>query len=77
MTTTQHTNIYPSSIYVDKETMSGTPVFAGTRVSIKSLFDWLETESLEEFLENFPSVKREQTLEVLHYAENLVLNPIQ
>ena len=70
----QPINIYPPSIYVDKETLSGTPVFTGTRVSVKSLFDWLETESLEDFLENFPSVKREQTLEVLHYAEKLVLN---
>lgn len=73
-TTTLLNNIYPPSIFVDKETLSGTPVFAGTRVSVKSLFDWLETESLDEFLENFPSVKREQALEVLHYAESLLMN---
>jgi uncharacterized protein (DUF433 family) len=70
----QYTNINLSSICVDKETMNGTPVFTGTRVPIKSLFDWLETERLEDFLENFPSVKREQALEILHYAENLLLN---
>jgi len=38
--------------------MSGTAVFNGTRVPIRSLFDWLETETLAEFLENFPSVKK-------------------
>ncbi|HFA51164.1 MAG TPA: DUF433 domain-containing protein [Bacteroidetes bacterium] len=53
------------SITIDKEVLSGTPVFTGTRVPVKSLFDWLETEPLNEFLENFPSVKKEQALEVL------------
>jgi len=45
-------------IYIDSEIMNGTPVFMGTRVPVHSLFDWLETESLDEFLENFPSVSR-------------------
>ncbi|MEY4902296.1 MAG: hypothetical protein RLZZ292_111 [Bacteroidota bacterium] len=58
---------------IDKEILSGIPVFTGTRVPIKSLFDWLETETLEDFLENFPSVTRLHALEVLHYAENLLL----
>jgi len=62
-------------INIDPEIMSGTPVFYGTRVPIQSLFDWLETESLDEFLENFPSVKREQAIEVLHIAEELVTSP--
>jgi uncharacterized protein (DUF433 family) len=59
----------------DPDLMGGTPVFAGTRVPIKSLFDWLETEMLDEFLENFPSVSREQTLEVLHMAEHRHISP--
>lgn len=59
----------------DPELMGGTPVFAGTRVPIKSLFDWLETETLDEFLENFPSVSREQALEVLHLAEHRLISP--
>ncbi len=51
------------------EILSGAPVFVGTRVTIRSLFDYLEGgESLEEFLRQFPSVKREQTLAVLDAA---------
>lgn len=51
--------------------LSGTPVFAGTRVPIKNLFDYLETgETLEEFLIAFPSVRQEQALEVLELAEH-------
>lgn len=60
-------------ITIDPEIVSGTPVFTGTRVPVKSLFDWLETETLDEFLENFPSVSREHALAVLHLAEKLVL----
>ncbi|MFP4096767.1 MAG: DUF433 domain-containing protein [Bacteroidota bacterium] len=60
-------------ITTDPEILSGTPVFTGTRVPVQSLFDWLETESLDEFLENFPSVHREHALAVLHKAEKLIL----
>jgi uncharacterized protein (DUF433 family) len=62
-------------INIDPEIMSGTPVFCGTRVPVQSLFDWLETETLDDFLENFPTVSREQALEVLHFAERLVTSP--
>lgn len=62
-----------SLITIDPEIVSGTPVFTGTRVPIKSLFDWLETETLDEFLENFPSVSRAQALGVLRLAETLVI----
>ena len=62
-------------INIDPEILGGTPVFYGTRVPIQSLFDWLETETLDEFLENFPSVKREQAIEVLHIAEGLITSP--
>lgn len=61
-------------INIDPEIMSGTPVFTGTRVPIHTLFDWLETEMLDEFLNNFPSVSREQALEVLKLAEKFVTN---
>lgn len=48
-------------IEVDPEKMGGTPVFFGTRVPIQNLFDCLEGgESLDEFLEQFPTVTREQ-----------------
>jgi uncharacterized protein (DUF433 family) len=46
---------------VDPERIGGTPCFAGTRVPIKNLFDYLETgDSLETFLDDFPTVSREQ-----------------
>lgn len=60
-------------INIDPEIMSGTPVFSGTRVPVKNLFDYIETgETLESFLEDFPSVKREQALKLLEIAEKLV-----
>jgi uncharacterized protein (DUF433 family) len=43
------------AINIDPEIMGGTPVFNGTRVPVESLFQWLKTETLEEFLANFPS----------------------
>lgn len=61
-------------INIDPEIMSGTPVFKGTRVPIKNLFDYLETgESLETFLEDFPSVKKEQAITLLETAEKLLI----
>lgn len=56
-------------ITVDPEIHSGTPVFAGTRVPIKVLFDHLEAgDPLEVFLEDFPSVSREMAIAVLEQA---------
>ena len=53
----------------DPEILSGTPVFVGTRVPVRSLFDYLESgDTLDEFLHQFPSVKREQTIAVLDAA---------
>ncbi len=53
----------------DPEIMSGAPCFAGTRVPIKNLFDYLEGSStLEDFLEDFPTVSREQAVAVLETA---------
>ncbi|HEY0322561.1 MAG TPA: DUF433 domain-containing protein [Pyrinomonadaceae bacterium] len=52
----------------DPEKMSGTPVFAGTRVPVKNLFDYLEGgDSLDVFLDDFPTVTREQALGVLEF----------
>ena len=51
-------------VEVDPEKMGGTPCFTGTRVPIKHLFDYLEGgDSLEEFLDQFPTVNREQAQE--------------
>jgi uncharacterized protein (DUF433 family) len=60
-------------ITISPEVLCGTPVFKGTRVPIQSLFDHLESGvSLDEFLEDFPSVSREQAAKVLALAENLL-----
>ncbi len=64
--TTQSTNIIS-----DPEILGGTPVFAGTRVPVKTLFDYLEDDySQSEFLEYFPTVHRELALAVLEEAEH-------
>ena len=61
-------------IEVDPEKMSGTPVFTGTRVPINHLFDYLEaSDSLDEFLNDFPTVKREQALGVLELMRERLL----
>jgi uncharacterized protein (DUF433 family) len=57
----------------DPEILSGVAVFVGTRVPVKSLFDYLEGgETIKEFLHQFPSVKREQALAVLDMAYKTV-----
>ncbi len=53
----------------DPDVLSGTLVFLGTRVPVRSLFDYLEGgDSIEEFLRQFPSVKKEQAIAVLDVA---------
>lgn len=60
-------------VSVDPEVLGGTPVFKGTRVPIKSLFDYIEGgDSLEEFLHQFPSVRRDQAIGVLELARSAV-----
>jgi uncharacterized protein (DUF433 family) len=59
-------------VTVDPEIMHGTPVFKGSRVPIDTLFDYLATgDSLEEFLEDFPSVKREYAEMAIKYARRM------
>jgi len=56
-------------ITVDPNIVSGTPVFRGTRVPVQTLFDYLADGcTLEEFLDNFPTVKREDAIQVLEQA---------
>jgi len=59
-------------INIDNEILHGTPVFKNTRVAVQTLFDYLEESSLEEFLEGFPSVKREQAEKVIEIAGKLI-----
>ncbi len=57
-------------ISIDPEVMSGTAVFAGTRVPIQTIFDYIEAgDDLEVFLEDFPSVTKEAALNVLEMAK--------
>ena len=54
----------------DAEILGGEPVFIGTRVPVKSLFDHLEAgDSIEDFLDGFPSVKREQVIALLEESK--------
>jgi uncharacterized protein (DUF433 family) len=62
------------AIVRDPEVMHGTPVFRGTRVPVQTLFDYLENgESLDEFLEGFPTVGRELAIQVLEESKALRL----
>lgn len=57
-------------VSIDPEIMSGTPVFAGTRVPVQNLFDYIEGgEDLNEFLDDFPSVTKAAALFVLEMAK--------
>ena len=62
-----------SVIQSDPETLGGTPVFAGTRVPVKNLLDYLAAgDSLDTFLDHFPSVSREQAVAALEVAKELL-----
>jgi len=61
----------------DPDVLGGEPVFAGTRVPAKSLFDHLEAgDSIEQFLEGFPSVKREQVIAVIEAGKLRMLEMV-
>ena len=62
-----------SVVRSDPEILGGSPVFAGTRVPVKNLLDYLAAgDSLETFLDHFPSVTREQAVAALEYAKDLL-----
>ena len=63
-------------ITIDPEILGGAPVFKGTRVPVKTLFEYLENDySVEEFLECFPSVNRDLVNKVLERSEQVLLSP--
>jgi uncharacterized protein (DUF433 family) len=63
-------------ITVDRDILGGTPVFKGTRVPVKTLFEYLENNyTLDEFLECFPSVTREMARRLLESSESALLAP--
>jgi uncharacterized protein (DUF433 family) len=58
----------------DPEVMHGTPVFRGSRVPVQTLFDYLENgDSLDEFLEGFPTISRDLAIQVLEECKELRL----
>ena len=65
-----------SVIVSDPEILGGTPCFRGTRVPAGSLIDYLEAgDTLDEFLDNFPSVSREAAIAALEEAKALLTSP--
>jgi uncharacterized protein (DUF433 family) len=64
-------------VHSDPEILGGTPVFVGTRVPLQNLIDSLEGgESIEDFLDGFPSVKREQVLAVIEAGKVAILESV-
>jgi uncharacterized protein (DUF433 family) len=67
-------------VHSDPDILGGTPVFVGTRVPVRTLLDYLEAgEPLSEFLEDFPSVTREQAVAALQLAKQMLVvhaNPV-
>ena len=60
-------------IHSDPDILGGTPVFVGTRVPMRTLLDYLKAgDSLEVFLDHFPSVSREQTIAALELAKEML-----
>ena len=63
-------------IHSNPEVLGGTPVFTGTRVPVRSLFDHLGAgDSIDDFLEGFPSVRRDQVIALLEISQERVLEP--
>ena len=61
-------------VHSDPDILGGTPVFAGTRVPVQALLDYLEAgDSLDRFLDHFPSVSREQAVAALELAKSLLV----
>lgn len=61
-------------VHSDPAIMGGTPVFVGTRVPLQTLIDYLEAgDPLGEFLEDFPTVSREQAIAALHQAKDALI----
>lgn len=65
-------------ISIDASIMSGTPVFSGTRVPVRTLFDYIaDGSTLDEFLRNFPTVSREQALKLLDFVTSSLVFGVQ
>jgi uncharacterized protein (DUF433 family) len=64
-----HVSVKRKLVTADPQVMGGTPCFAGTRVPVRTLLDYLEAgDSMDEFLEGFPTVSRQQVIGFLEIA---------
>ena len=64
-------------ITIDKDVLGGAPVFKNTRVALKTLFDYLEDESLDEFLRGYLSITREQAETIIQLAAEKFLTTLK
>lgn len=68
-------NMNSKAIESSREILGGTPVFVGTRVPVQTLIDYLQAgDSIDDFLNDFPTVTREQVIEVLEAAKTQLLS---
>ena len=70
--------VSPNGVIVrDPDILGGTPVFRGTRVPFQALLDYIEGgQTLDDFLEDFPTVAREMAVDALEHAKSLVVNQL-
>ena len=72
--TAEQKNRLDQAVWVNPQRMSGTPCFRGARVPVQSLIDFLEDgETIDRFLELYPSISRQQVLSVLDFANSQLL----
>jgi uncharacterized protein (DUF433 family) len=64
-------------VHSDPDILGGTPVFVGTRVPVRNLFDYLALSDLDEFLRQFPSVTRDRALAAIRQAESAFLSYLE
>ena len=72
--TAEQRSLLNDVVWIDPERMSGAPCFKGTRVPIQTLIDHIEgSATLDDFLEGFPSVRREQAIQFIELAKDNLL----
>jgi uncharacterized protein (DUF433 family) len=75
--TTEQRAALAGIVIIDKDIMHGTPCFAGTRVPVQTLFDFLETgESIDGFLKVYPYIRREQVHTFLELSKDLTIEQL-
>jgi len=75
--TAEQKNALAEIVTVDKEVMHGTPCFAGTRVPVQTLLDFLETgDSINDFLAAYPYIPRQQVIAFLELSRDITLEQI-